>query len=145
MQKHLRFAIAIGILIMLLALVGIFGSSRLLQASSTLPGSNCTASGNAVVNVTLAKGKITTSLDSISPLICFRFLIENKGSASYDFLIKESGTGTVLAAATNIGAGQTVSLDYMFADSPSGTPVNLAYTQSGQKTALATYQIYLAR
>lgn len=145
MQKHLKFGIVIGVLVVLLAIVGIFGSSRFLQASSTLPGSNCTASGNAVINVTLAKGKITPSLDSISPQICFRFLIENKGSDSYDFLIKEPGTGTVLAASTNIGAGQTASLDYMFADSPSGTPVNLVYTLSGQKTALATYQVYLAR
>jgi len=145
MQKRLKFGLVIGVLVVFLALVGIFGSSRLLRASSTFPGSNCTASGNAVVNVTLETGKISTSLDSISPQICFRFLIENKGSNAYDFLIKEPGTGTVLAASTNIGTGQTASLDYMFADSPSGTPVNLVYTQTDQKTALATYQIYLAR
>jgi hypothetical protein len=145
MQKRFRFSIAIGILVVLLAIVGIFGSSRFLHASSTLPGSNCTASGNAVVNVTLTRGKIATSLDSISPLICFRFLIQNKGAAAYDFLIKESGTGTVLAASTGIDAGQTVSLDYMFADSPSGTLVNLVYTLSGQQRVLVTYQVYLAR
>lgn len=145
MHKRFRFAIAVGILVVLLAIVGIFGSSKLLQASSTLPGSNCNASGNAVINVTLTRGKITTSLDSISPQICFRFLIENKGAVAYDFLIKESGTGTVLAASTNIGAGRTASLDYMFADSPSGTLVNLVYTLNGQQTVLVTYQVYLAR
>lgn len=145
MQKRFRLALALGIFIVLLAIVGIFGSSRLLQASSTLPGSNCTASGYAVVNVTLTRGKIATSLDSISPQICFRFLIENKGSSTYDFLIKEPGTGTVLAASTHIDAGQTASLDYMFADSPSGTLVNLVYTLSGQQTVLVTYQVYLAR
>ncbi|HEY1354430.1 MAG TPA: hypothetical protein VGF67_32875 [Ktedonobacteraceae bacterium] len=145
MQKRFRFGIALGTFVVLLALVGIFGSSRLLQAANTLPGSNCTASGNAVVNVTLTRGKIATSLDSISPQICFRFLIENKGAAAYDFLIKEPGTGTVLAASTNIGAGRSTSLDYMFADSPSGTLVNLVYTLSGQQTTLVTYQVYLAR
>jgi hypothetical protein len=145
MQKRFRFVIVIGILVVLVAIIGIFGSSRLLQASSTLPGSNCTASGNAVVNVTLSRGKIATSLDSISPQICFRFLIQNKGAAAYDFLIKEPGTGTVLAASTNISTGQTASLDYMFADSPSGTLVNLVYTLSGQPAVLVTYQVYLAR
>lgn len=145
MRKRFRFGIALAVLVVLLAIVGIFGGSRLLQASSTLPGSNCSASGNAVVNVTLSRGKIATSLDSISPQICFRFLIQNKGASAYDFLIKEPGTGTILAASTNISSGQTASLDYMFADSPSGTLVNLVSTLSGQQSGQVTYQVYLAR
>ena len=145
MKKRLKFSIVVGIALVLLAIAGVVGGSKFLHAASALPGSNCTASGEAIVNVTIARGTITTSLDSISPGICFRFLIQNKDHQAYDFLFKQPGGNTVLAASTNIAPGQTASLDYVFADAPSGTVVNLVYTPTGQQNALATYQIYLAR
>src|SRR5690242_2929158 len=94
MKKRIRFGIVLGIAVVLIALAG-YGGSRYLHAASPLPGSNCKSSGDAVVNVTIAHGKITSSLSTFSPGICFRFLVQNKDSSVYDFLIKDQ-TGNTL-------------------------------------------------
>lgn len=144
MKKRIRFGIVLGIAVVLIALAG-YGGSRFLHAASTLPGSNCSSSGDAVVNVTIAHGKITSSLSTFSPGICFRFLVQNKDSNAYDFLIKDQSGNTLFAASTNIASGQTAQLDYSFADAPSWTPVNFVCTQAGQSSAVSTEQVYLSR
>lgn len=145
MKKRFRFGLVIGLVVALLAVVGFVGAHQLISAASSPPGSNCTGSDNAIVNVTISEGKISSSLASISPDICFRFLITNNDKEAHDFLIKQPGDSTVLAAVSNITPGQTETLDYTFADALTGTPIDLSYAPAGQQTPLTTYKIYLAR
>jgi|SRR5579883_1662025 hypothetical protein len=143
MKKRIRFGIVVGIAVVILALAG-YGGLK-LRAANSLPGSNCTSSGNAVITVTIAHGKVSSTLNTFSPGICLRFLVHNSDSSAYDFLIKNPTNNSLLAAATNIAAGQTAQLDYSFADAPSWTPINLVCTQTGQSTAISTEQVYLSK
>lgn len=144
MKKRIRFGIVLGIAVVLIALAA-YGGTRYMQAASTLPGSNCKSSGDAVVTITIAHGKLSSSLDTFSPGICFRFLVHNSDSSAYDFLIKDQTGNTLFAASTNIASGQTAQLDYSFSDAPSWTPVNLVCTQTGQSAVVSTEQVYLSR
>lgn len=144
MKKRIRFGVVLGIAVVLIALAA-YGGSRYLRAASTLPGSNCVSSEDAVVTITISHGKISSSLDTFSPGVCFRFLVHNTDASAYDFLIKDQTGNTLLAASTNIASGQTARLDYSFANAPSWTPVDLVCTQTGQSAAVSTEHVYLSR
>lgn len=144
MKKRLRFGLVIGAVVVVLAIAGFAGGRHLIGAASTLPGDNCTA-GAAVVSVTIESGKITSSLASFSPQICYSFAVTNNDKQAYDFLIEDPGSNTVLAAITNIAAGQTGSVAYSFAPATSQTPVNFVYTATGSQTPLGTQQLFLSQ
>lgn len=144
MKKRLRFGLVIGAVVLVLAIAAFAGLHSRINAASSLPGSNCDA-GDAFVNITLANGKITSSLASFSPQICYGFSVTNNGKQAYDFLIESAeNSGTVLAAISNIAAGQTANVDYKFAPATTDTPVNLIYTATGDQTPLGTQQLFLA-
>lgn len=145
MRTHLRPGLIVGIAILLIAGFGLIGGTRFMHSATTPPGSNCISSSDAVVNVTLAKGSVTSSLNTFSPGICFRFLIANTDQNVYDFLITQPNGGEVLATASTISHGQTVRLDYTFAEAPSWTPVDFVCALSGQQKPISTEEVYLAK
>lgn len=144
MKKRLRFGLVIGVVVVVLAVAGILGSHRFTSAASELPGSNCTADA-AFVTISITDGRITSSLASFSPQVCYGFTITNNDKQAYNFLIEEPGTNTVLASATNIAPGQSGSVDYQFAPATSQTPVNLVYTSTDDQTPIGTKQLFLAQ
>jgi hypothetical protein len=144
MKKRFKFGIIVGIVLVCVLLIG-YGSTKLIRAATTIPGSNCTASGDAVVNVTITEDTITSSLSSISPDVCFQFLITNHGKQAYDLLIKQAGSDNILAGISDLAAGQTKSLDYQFADAQTGTAINVSDTLTGQQATLNTHAFYLER
>ncbi len=146
MKKRLRFGLVIGAVVVVLAIVGFVGVHRITQAASTLPGANCTASGNTVVDVTISNGAISSSLVSFSPGICYTFSVTNNDQKAYDFLIEQPGaSSSVLTSITDIDAGKTGTVDYSFASALTDTPVNFVYTATGQQTPISTKQFFLAQ
>lgn len=145
MHKHLKLGLVVGLAIVLIAGFGLTGGARFMHSATTPPGSNCISSPDAVVNVTLAKGSVTSSLNTFSPGICFRFLITNTDQNMYDFLITQANGDGVLATASAISRGKTVRLDYVFAEAPSWTPVNFVCALSGQQKPISTEEVYLAK
>jgi hypothetical protein len=145
MHKHLKLGLVVGLAIVLIAGFGLIGGTKFMHSATTPPGSNCISSPDAVVNVTLSKGSLVSSLDTFSPGICFRFLITNTDQNVYDFLIMQPNGGEVLATARTISHGQTVRLDYAFAEAPSWTPVDFVCAFSGQQKPISTEEVYLAK
>jgi hypothetical protein len=144
MQKRLRFGLVIGAVVVVLVIVAFAGQHALLRADSNLPGSNCTG-GTAFVDITIENGKLASSLASFSPSLCYTFTITNNDQKAYDFLIKDPGNNTILAAVTNVAAGDKGTVDYQFAPATSETPIDLIYTAPGTTDALGSAHLFLAQ
>lgn len=148
MKKRVRFGIVLGFLLLMLVVVGFFGASRFLQASTNPPGANCSSKPEAEIDIVISHGKIANTLSSFAPGICFRLMITNKDAQAYDFMVRVPTTGdrahsTILAEIDNVAPGQSMRLDYKFDQTLPGTQREFAFLVSGQEQVLTTYAVYL--